>query len=103
MLELRHIQVFAEVARVGTFSEAARNLGYTQPAVSQQMKALERSVGAPLFLRSGRVLRLTEAGRMLAHHAEVITASISAAQNQVAAITNLQQGSVRICAFPSAT
>ncbi len=86
----------------GTYSGAAAALGYTQPAVTQQMKALERTVGSPLFVRVGRRMRLTEAGETLARHAEAILTSLSVAEEQVTAITRLRSGRVRVCAFPSA-
>ncbi|MFI6211440.1 LysR family transcriptional regulator [Nocardia brasiliensis] len=102
MFDSRHIRVFDEVVRTGSFAAAARHLGYTQPAISQQMKALERSVGTPLFVRVGRGLRLTDAGEILARHAAGILGTISAAQQQMTAITRLKSGRVRVCAFPSA-
>ncbi|GAB2780709.1 LysR family transcriptional regulator [Streptomyces sp. NPDC054796] len=102
MFDSRHIRTFHEVVRAGSYSAAARALGYTQPAITQQMKALERSVGTPLFLRVGRRMRLTEAGEALARHAGVILDSMSAAQQQMTAITRLRAGRVRVCAFPSA-
>ncbi|WP_280719231.1 LysR family transcriptional regulator [Kitasatospora sp. MAP5-34] len=102
MFDSRHIRTFHEVVRSGSYSAAARVLGYTQPAITQQMKALERSVGVPLFSRAGRGLRLTEAGEALARHAEVILDSLSAAQQQLTALSRLRAGRVRICAFPSA-
>lgn len=103
MFDSRHIQVFHEVVRTGSYSAAARNLGYTQPAVSQQMRALERTAGTPLFTRAGRGLRLTEAGEVLARHAEGILADLSVAREQISAITGLRAGRIRICAFPSAS
>lgn len=86
----------------GSYSAAARTLGYTQPAITQQMKALERSVGVPLFTRAGRGLRLTEAGEALARHAETILDSLASAQQQLGALARLRAGKVRVCAFPSA-
>ncbi|WP_107658841.1 LysR family transcriptional regulator [Nocardia suismassiliense] len=103
MFDSRHVRVFDEVVRTGSFAAAARSLGYTQPAISQQMKALERSVGTPLFVRVGRGLRLTDAGQVLAQHAAGILGTISAAQQQMTAITRLKTGRVRVCAFPSAS
>lgn len=102
MFDSRHIRTFDEVVRAGSYSAAARALGYTQPAITQQMKALERAVGTPLFIRVGRRMRLTEAGEALSRHAGVILDSIAAAQQQMAAITGLRAGQVRVCAFPSA-
>ncbi|MEU7219228.1 LysR family transcriptional regulator [Nocardia iowensis] len=103
MFDSRYVRVFDEVVRTGSFAAAARNLGYTQPAISQQMKALERSVGTPLFMRVGRRLRLTDAGEVLARHASGILGAISAAQQQMTAITRLKSGRVRVYAFPSAS
>ena len=91
------------MVRTGSYSAAARSLGYTQPAITQQMKALERSVGTVLFTRVGRRMRLTEAGEALSRHAGVILGNIDAAQQQMNAITRLRTGRVRLCAFPSAT
>ncbi|MCI0383056.1 LysR family transcriptional regulator [Streptomyces sp. CNQ085] len=102
MFDSRHIRTFHEVVRTGSYSAAARSLGYTQPAITQQMKALERAVGTPLFLRAGRRMRLTEAGEALSRHAGVILGSMEAAQRQMTALTRLRAGRVRVCAFPSA-
>ncbi|PBC71474.1 DNA-binding transcriptional LysR family regulator [Streptomyces sp. TLI_235] len=102
MFDSRHIRTFHEVVVSGSYSAAARALGYTQPAITQQMKALERAVGVPLFTRAGRGLRLTEAGEALARHAETILDSLSSAQQQLGALARLRAGKVRVCAFPSA-
>src|ERR671926_310502 len=63
MVELKHLKVFTEVAERGSFSAAAEALNYTQPAVSQQIAALERATGAKLVDRMPRGIRLTDAGR----------------------------------------
>ncbi|MFI2369355.1 LysR family transcriptional regulator [Streptomyces sp. NPDC018833] len=102
MFDSRHIKTFHEVVRTGSYSAAARVLGYTQPAVTQQMKALERDVGSALFVRVGRRMRLTEAGEALSRHARSILDSMAAAQEQMNALTRLRSGRVRLCAFPSA-
>lgn len=102
MFDSRLLRTFDEVVRAGSYSAAARALGYTQPAVTQQMKTLERSVGTPLFVRAGRRMRLTEAGEALSRHAEVILADMSLAQEQMTALTRLHAGRVRVCSFPSA-
>ncbi|WP_406422200.1 LysR family transcriptional regulator [Streptomyces sp. NBC_00873] len=102
MFDSRHVQTFAEVVRTGSYAAAARSRGYTQPAISQQMKALERAVGTPLFVRVGRGLQLTDAGEVLARHASGILGQIEAAHEQMNAITRLKAGRIRVCAFPSA-
>ncbi|MEU4878488.1 LysR family transcriptional regulator [Streptomyces sp. NPDC021608] len=101
MIEARHLRVLRAVAVTGSFSAAGRELGCTQPAVSQQMKALEASVGTPLLVRSGREMRLTQAGEALVRHAVGILSGLTAAEEEVAAIAGLRAGRVRLVSFPS--
>ncbi|MBB5121592.1 transcriptional regulator [Streptomyces eurocidicus] len=101
MIEARHLRVLRAVAATGSFSAAARELGCTQPAVSQQMKALEQSAGTPLLIRTGREMRLTQAGEALVRHASGILAGLTAAEEEVAAIAGLRAGRVRMVSFPS--
>ncbi|GGV84555.1 LysR family transcriptional regulator [Streptomyces gelaticus] len=101
MIEARHLRVLRAVAATGSFSAAARELGCTQPAVSQQMKALETSVGTTLLIRTGREMRLTQAGEALVRHASGILAGLTAAEEEVAAIAGLRSGRVRLVSFPS--
>src|SRR6266705_592786 len=72
VIDTRQLDMFARVVEAGSFSAAARALHCSQPAISQQMRALERSLGGPLFLRVGRGLQLTEAGRVLAQRCRAI-------------------------------
>lgn len=65
MLNLESLNTFLIVAEYGSFSEAARRLNLTQPAVSQTIQNLERDLGVELFSRQGKSIRLTEAGQML--------------------------------------
>ncbi|MGK4581265.1 LysR family transcriptional regulator [Kitasatospora sp. HPMI-4] len=103
MIEARHLRVLRAVAKTGSFSAAARELGCTQPAVSQQMKALEKSVATPLVVRSGRGMQLSEAGQVLLKHATGILAGLCAAEEEVAAIAGLRAGRVRLVSFPTAS
>src|SRR5436305_5103306 len=68
-MDIRHLRTLAEVVERGSFSAAAEALGISQPAVSQQMRALERDVGETLIDRSGRRIRLTERGRVVHRYA----------------------------------
>ena len=63
-LEIRHLEALDAVASTGTFGRAAERLGYTQSAISQQIAALERVMGAPVFDRPGgpRPVELTPLG-----------------------------------------
>jgi molybdate transport repressor ModE-like protein len=101
MIEARHLRVLRAVAVTGSFSAAGRELGCTQPAVSQQVKALETSVGTPLLVRGGREMRLTQAGEALVRHAAGILAGLTAAEEEIAAIAGLRAGRVRLVSFPS--
>lgn len=102
-LELRHLLALVAVAETGTFSQAAEQLGYTQSAVSQQIGALERIVGAPLFERPGgpRPVRLTTAGQILLTHARAVLARISSAAADLRALASGEQGELRVGTLPS--
>ena len=68
-VDLRHLRTLNAIAEEGTFGKAAHRLSYTQSSVSQQIAALERSVGGPLFDRPGgpRAARLTPLGEVVLH------------------------------------
>jgi molybdate transport repressor ModE-like protein len=101
-MDPRRLLVFREVARAGSLAGAARALGWTQPAVSQQVRHLEAQAGTPLVVRQGRGVALTDAGRALLRHAEAIADRLAAAEQEVAALTGLAVGTVRVAAFPTA-
>ncbi|HEV8652939.1 MAG TPA: LysR family transcriptional regulator [Actinomycetes bacterium] len=101
MLDLRRLLVLRAVARHGSLSAAARQLGYTQPAITHHIRRLEREVGTPLVARAGRGIRLTEAGQALAAHVDAVSARLAAAEEEVAAIAGLRAGRARLASFPS--
>lgn len=101
-MDSRRILIFRAVVRAGTISAAARELGWTQPAVSQHLAHLEREAGSPLLLRGPSGVRLTEAGEMLAKRADVLAAELHAATEELVALGQLRAGRVRLVAFPSA-
>src|SRR5213592_1609224 len=102
MLDVRRMRVLREVAAQGSFSAAAEALSYTQSAVSQQIAALEREAGTTRVERSARGVRLTDAGRVLVDHADVILARLAAAEAELEAIAGLRGGRLRLTAFSSA-
>jgi DNA-binding transcriptional LysR family regulator len=102
MLDIRRMRVLREVAARGSFSAAADALAYTQSAISQQIAALEREAGTRLVERNTRGVRLTDAGRALVAHADVILARLADAEAELEAIAGLRGGRVRITSFPSA-
>ncbi|MGW6915801.1 LysR family transcriptional regulator [Kitasatospora sp. NPDC054939] len=96
------LRVFAEVARLGSFTAAAGSLGYTQSAVSRQIGALEEEAGMPLFDRLARGVRPTEAGRRLLAHAEAVLDRLDTARRDLADLRGLTAGRLRIAAFATA-
>jgi len=102
MIDPRRVLTFREVARRGSFSDAARALGLSQPAVSQQVKLLERQVGAPLLRRGRGGPRPTDAGALLLEHAEAVAERLALADSQLAERAAERRRQVRVGAFPSA-
>jgi DNA-binding transcriptional LysR family regulator len=102
MLEPRRLLTFREVARHGSFSRAAEALALTQPAVSQQIAALEREVGTPLLDRGPGGLGLTETGELLLAHADALSDRLLAVDAQLADLTAAREGRLVVGAHPSA-
>ena len=102
LMDPRRLLIYRTVVRNGSIGAGARELGWTQPAVSQHLAALEKEIGTTLLLRSSAGITPTEAGRRLAAHAEAIAAQLHAAEEELAELTALRRGSVRCGTFPSA-
>ncbi|MCT9820362.1 LysR family transcriptional regulator [Microbacterium sp. W1N] len=102
-LDVQALRVVRAIADAGSLTAAAAQLGYSQPALSQQMRRLEQRLGVAVVERAGRRLRLTEAGRILARHAPAVTTALDAAAGELAALRGLHQATVRLVGFPSAS
>ncbi|SEO99549.1 LysR family transcriptional regulator [Actinacidiphila rubida] len=98
-MSVEQLRVLAEVARTGSYTAAAQVLGYVQPAVSYQMRRLQQAVGAPLVVRVGRGLQLTEVGHVLVRHADAIFSAMRAADHEVASVVAHGGGLVRMVAL----
>lgn len=98
MLENFRLTVFRAVARQRSFRRAADELYLTQPAVTQQIRALEERVGLPLFDRSGRQVTLTEAGSVLLRHVERSGRVLEQAEAALAALRDEISGTLRVAA-----
>jgi DNA-binding transcriptional LysR family regulator len=101
-VELKQLRLLRQVVEHGSLSAAAAALAHSQPAVSQQIAALERRVGLPLLERTPRGVRPTEAGAVLAGHAEAILERVGLALSDLEAIAQSRGGRVRLAAFPTA-
>ena len=100
-LTLTGLRVVLEVARVGSFSTAADQLGYTQSAVSRQIAATEAAVGAALFARHARGVQLTAAGEVLVRHAGKIVDDVTAASQELTGLRDRLAGRLAVGAFPT--
>jgi DNA-binding transcriptional LysR family regulator len=93
-----HYRSFLAVARRGSLSAAARELGLTQPTLGRHIAALEEEIGGKLFTRSQSGLKPTSAARELVPHAEAMAASAEALQRAASGEADTTRGAVRITA-----
>ncbi|UOK41007.1 transcriptional regulator CynR [Pseudomonas palleroniana] len=99
----RHIQYFLAVAQHAGFTKAAEALHVSQPALSQQIRQLEESLGAQLFDRSGRKTRLTDAGEVYQRYALRAAQELQQGQRAIHDVGDLSRGSLRIAFTPTFT
>ena len=88
-MELREIRTFLQIAQKQSFSKAAEALGYSQAAVTVQIKQLEEELGIHLFDRLGKKTVLTHHGEIFYHYAVTILGTVADAKNAVAATSEL--------------
>lgn len=100
MLSLYKLEIFATVVQVGSFSGAAPRLHMTQPAVSQHIRDLERSLGTSLFVRGRRGVTLTAPGETLYHYTQRILTLVTEAESKVTNVEQLEIGQISIGATP---
>jgi molybdate transport repressor ModE-like protein len=102
-VELRHLLTLRTVVEQGSLAAAARELGYSQPAVSQQVATLERLVGSPLLQRraGARSVALTAAGERVLRHGRAILARAQAADAELRALETGAAGPIRLGTIPS--
>jgi DNA-binding transcriptional LysR family regulator len=98
----RQMRVFAEVARLGSVQRAAEALHLTPPAVSMQIKEVERQVGLPLFDRAGRRLSLSTAGEYFLVYARRLLATLKEADDAMARFKRVESGLLTIGMVSSA-
>jgi DNA-binding transcriptional LysR family regulator len=102
VLDMNRLSVLHAVRSHGSLSAAARALNYTQPAISHHIRRLEEELRVKLVERGPRGVTLTDAGVVLARHAEELLARLARAEEEVCAVGNRTGGRVRVACFPSA-
>jgi LysR family cyn operon transcriptional activator len=101
-MELSQLRTFREVAGALSFTRAAQKLNMTQSAVSHQIKALERELGEPLFIRAKRGVRLSDAGQLALSYAERILEEADALRERIRGDDHEPRGRVRAAAATQA-
>jgi LysR family cyn operon transcriptional activator len=101
-MELSQLRTFREVAEALSFTRAAQKLNMTQSAVSHQIKALERELGEPLFIRAKRGVRLSDAGQLALSYAERILEEADALRERIRGDDHEPRGRVRAAAATQA-
>jgi len=86
MLDLNALMVFLAAAECENFSEAGRRINLSQPAISQTVDALEKTLGVQLFERQGRTVRLTESGQLLRSMGHELMASANRLEETMASL-----------------
>jgi len=101
-ITFRQLQIFDAVARNLSFTRASEELHLTQPAVSMQIKQLERSVGLPLFEQLGKKIYLTEVGQEFSRYASAIATQLAELEQVVDEMKGLQRGRLTIAVASTA-
>lgn len=92
----RTLQYLFAIAEYGSFTKAAEALHVSQPTLSQQIKQLEDCLQSPLLDRSGRTIRLTDAGEIYLHHARRAWRELDTGTRAIHDVQNLTRGSLRL-------
>ncbi|MBV6700356.1 transcriptional regulator CynR [Kitasatospora aureofaciens] len=102
-MELRHLRYLLAVAEHANFTRAAEALHVSQPTLSQQIRQLESSLQVQLLDRSGRTVRLTDAGQAYTHYARQALRDLAAAERAVRDVQDLSRGTLRLAVTPTFT
>jgi LysR family transcriptional regulator for metE and metH len=95
-LEVRHLRLVTEIADAGSMTRAAERLFLTQSALSHQLRDIESRIGTPFFIRLGRRMVLTEAGRRLVDAARPMLAELRRAEDDLKRLAGNSDGCIRV-------
>jgi DNA-binding transcriptional LysR family regulator len=96
LMDIQHLQYFVAVATQGNFTKAAQMLYVTQPTISKMVKSVEEELGVTLFDRSGKQVKLTDAGKTLLVQAQNIIKSFQNLSSELDDLMELKTGSIQI-------
>jgi LysR family cyn operon transcriptional activator len=102
-MQLRHIRYLLAVAEHGNFTRAAEALHVSQPTLSQQIIQLEEMLGAALLDRSGRMVKVTDAGQAYIEHAQRALRELEAGRRAIHDVQDLTRGELRLATTPTFT
>ncbi|HJX83807.1 MAG TPA: LysR family transcriptional regulator, partial [Candidatus Angelobacter sp.] len=100
-MEIHQLRYFCAVVRAGSFTRAAEQMGIAQPSLSQQIRALEKQIGTPLFERLGRSVRLTPYGEALRQPAIEILQKVAEAESSLVNLQDGMRGRLRVGVVPT--
>lgn len=100
-MDFKKLKYFLAIARAGSFSHAAVEINIAQPALSRQIRDLELELGADLFRRNGRGVKLTPAGEILLTYANSTIEGGLRVQREIRALEGMRQGSLTLGVLPS--
>lgn len=103
MLNPVHLRTLTMVLRTGSFAEAARRLGYTGSAVSQQISILERQLRTGLFERDAHSITATPAARFIAARSHTALGALQALEDDISLLMDGVVGRLRVGSFPTAS
>jgi LysR family cyn operon transcriptional activator len=102
-MQLRHIRYLLAVAEHGNFTRAAEALHVSQPTLSQQIIQLEESLGVALLDRSGRTVKVTDAGSVYMEHARKALRELASGRRAILDVQDLGRGELRLATTPTFT
>ena len=102
-LDLRTVRIIRAIEQTGSITAASKQLGYSQPAVSQHIQRAETRLGMQLVIRSGRTARLSEAGLVVDAIADDVLGAVDGALDRLRGLSQLKSGTIALSGFPSAS
>src|SRR5436853_5249344 len=100
-MTLHQLRIFLAVAQATTLTRASKQLGLAQPSLSKQLATLEESIGTQLFERAHKRVVLTDAGRLLMHHAQGVISGVDEAEAGLREFANGRRAIIRVAGINS--